>query len=1025
MNENKQENLSQIGSVQQQIKPKNVSSNKSFKFDIGKQIKKFQLFVCLNRCFKKISLNYGFCISKCSLITQFLIFLIFFSFVLYTFIYAFHYFGFERIFKFDYYYVVQNEYLNYLITDLDDIHFELSSNEIKSQFEDIDNLYFFEIYFQELISMGLLDEEPYQKIFPNISPSSENYYESYDNFQMENDINCFYTIPKDKAEQYIDNRGDCLSEIAKLYYFFLPLITYEAVTKKTYINETFLIAYEFDYKTKEVIGNEPLYFSFPVKINELVKSSNFFPTNNFISPQISKKKFDLGEKYNNSFYKDNWFIQQDFDYRLKAGDNEFCSIIFSNLNYNYYGKLNKSNIVSLQSYFHSNISNKDYIINIIYYINQKEFKEEYLEFSSFLLFNDSSEKFEINRYSDNDTFLVSNLNIAELTLLSSINEYFHYGMYDKNYNFFKYGVSFDTLNLEELGEPLRQYKTSDDLKIDLKYFSSLFLYSSLFRKLEYNITKEESKSLNEINFINKEHTIQNICNKINFTSYINYLNEEEINCFDENNLLYYSEKVEVEDIFKFNYNTMPLCICLPLYCLKNLEKDFKYKKNVKNKIYPLVDQIKLPDKCQNNFKNYLNGIDEDFKSHISDFTSYLKYNFFFNNVYIFSYDLKKYIEKEFFIYKSFIFPQIPKIIFLIITLVDNNSIGKLLSELIARLDAIKTYYVIIQLVGILVAFIIANHLVIKKIASISKVIFDFKKVQENYLKKLESNNSDKKINKYVKDNNNSNKKLEKIDYSNNHSITKIEKNIFKDDNIYYYYISNDNGLLDELSEIYRKYYRMTKEKLLKIYHDSKEIKDEKTEKIENELFRILRIFSFYIPKFKLKATMDYNFYLNSKLNLNYLKSMTKGLHSISRTAQTQSVIYELLSTEKVENCGLITNFNFKYITNVNLLNNRYNNSIKKSMFAFLDKKFKNNIEDISYNNNEVLIEGENKKDNIQIIWKEKNKIIEEFENNFENDDYLKKDKINLVFDSFLTNAYYKYIKKITYLNKSSSFEIEE
>ena len=171
--------------------------------------------------------------------------------------------------------------------------------------------------------------------------------------------------------------------------------------------------------------------------------------------------------------------------------------------------------------------------------------------------------------------------------------------------------------------------------------------------------------------------------------------------------------------------------------------------------------------------------------------------------------------------------------------------------------------------------------------------------------------------------------------------------------------------------------------------------------------------------------MDYNFYLNSKLNLNYLKSMTKGLHSISRTAQTQSVIYELLSTEKVENCGLITNFNFKYITNVNLLNNRYNNSIKKSMFAFLDKKFKNNIEDISYNNNEVLIEGENKKDNIQIIWKEKNKIIEEFENNFENDDYLKKDKINLVFDSFLTNAYYKYIKKITYLNKSSSFEIEE
>ena len=56
---------------------------------------------------------------------------------------------------------------------------------------------------------------------------------------------------------------------------------------------------------------------------------------------------------------------------------------------------------------------------------QKEYIEESLEFSSFLLFNDSLDPFETEKYSDNDTFLVSKLNIAELTLFNTIKNYFH------------------------------------------------------------------------------------------------------------------------------------------------------------------------------------------------------------------------------------------------------------------------------------------------------------------------------------------------------------------------------------------------------------------------------------------------------------------------------------------------------------------------------------------------------------------------------------------------------------------------
>ena len=1028
MNENKQENVSQKTNVQQiKFKSKNTTSNKSSKKGIKKQIENFQLFVCLKGCFHKLRISFGLCLSKCSLMIQFLLFLVPFSLIMYFSIYILHYFAFERIFKFDFFYVVENEYLSYLISDIDDIHLEVSSKEIRSQFEDIDNLYFFEIYFQELTSMGLLDEDPSQKIFPNISHNSDNYYKIYDEFQIDNNINSIYTIPKEEAEKYIDNREDCLSEIAKIYYYFLPIITYEAITKKTYINETFLIAYEYDEVTKEIKGDNYsyLYFSYPVKINELEKKNCFYPSDIYMSPQISKTKMEVGEKFNDSFYKDNWFIQQDYNYRVEAGANKICSLIFSNINYNYFGKLNKSNIVSLQSHFNSNITNKTYIINIIYFINQKEFKEELLEFSSFLLFNDSEKPFEIQKYSDNDSFLVADLNVAELNLLSFMNEYFHYGMYDKNYNFFKYGVSFDILDLELLAEPHEYYKSLENFNIDLKYFSSLYLYSSLFRKLEYNVTTENSKELNEIDFSSKENIIQNICEKINFTSYLNYLDEEKINCFDDNNLLYYSEKEAQKDIFKFNYNTMPFCICLPLYCLKNLEKDYKYKDKNKHYKIKIAEKMILPDKCQNNFKNYLNGINENYKEPMKEYSFSTEFDFFFNNINILSVDLKNNIEEEFYIYKSFILPQIPKIIFMIVTLVDNSSMKQLLSALITRIDSIKTYYILIELIGIFVAFIIGIGLVLMKITNISKVIFDFQKIHENFLYKIKSNNQEINISKNEKEDFkiNSDKKLEKINYSNDQSLTKVEKSIFKDDNIYNYYFSNDNSLLDELSEIYRNYYKMTKEKLIKIYHESKAAKDEKVEIIENELFKILRIISFYVFKFKLNASMDYNFYLNTKLNLNFLKSIPKGEKSKGKQIQlTQSVIYELLSTEKIENCGLITNFNFRYITNINC--NKDNNSIKKSMFNFIDLISNNNAENYSYNK-ETLIEGENKNDNIQIIWKEKDRIMEEFENNFENDDYLKKCKINLAFNTFLTNAYYKYIKKILYVNNSSSFEFEE
>ena len=1012
MNENQRESTTIKTTFVLQSKDKNVSTNKSIKNVIKEEIKNFQLFICLKRVFLKISMKWQFYISKCSLLTQFLLFLIPFILILYFTIFFFHYFGFERIYKFDYFYAVEKEYLKYLITDLDDIHFEICSKEIKSQYEDIENLYFFEIYFQEMISMGLLDEDPYQIIFPNISQNSEYLYKSYDEFNANNKINNIYRIPKQEAEKYIDKRKDGLSEIAKLYYLYMPLITYEYFTKKNFINETFLIAYEFNNETKEVIGEDYLYFAYPLKMDEIEAMNFFYPTNKLISPQISKTKIDHGEKFNDSFYKENWFIQQDYNYRRIADKQNFYSIKFSNLNYDYYGNLNKSNIISLQTFFHSKENNKSYIINIIYYVNQRQYKEEYLDFSSFLLFNESSNSFEIEKYSDNNTFLISKSKIVEFMISSSLKEYFHYGMYDKNYNFFKQGVSFDSLDLYNIADPLKYYNTIEEFNIDLKYFTSLYLYSSLFNRLKFNISEEETKELNSINFINYENNIQNICKNINFTSYLHYLEQSDINCFDENNLLYYAGKGDKKDAFNFNYYSMPFCVCLPLYCLKNLKKNTKINHIDK---FNFMEKIILPEKCQNIFIKYYNEKNENNKT--SEFKSILKFNFGLNNINIFSINLKENIENEYYIYKSMAMKLLSKTIIMIVTLVDNSSMKKLLSSLATSIDLIKTYYIMIELVGMFAAFIWGGLLVIRSILKISKVIYDYEKIHNNYLYKLESNKKEIVLNKNNKENNNFNseKKLQKNNFSTNSALTKSDNSLNKVFNLYSIYISNDNPLLNDLGLIYMKYYKIKKEKLVKKNHELKELKKKKTTFEENELFKLLRIISFNIPKYKLNVALDYNFYENSKLNIDYLKSISKFQNNKQIILFTQSAIYELLSTEKIENCGLITNFNFKYITNINLNKKKENSSIKKSMFAFIETVKRNEEEDSNY---DILIEGDEDNNN-KIIWKEKNKILEEFEGGFENDDYLQKDKMSSAFDSFLINCYYKYLNKIIALNSQA------
>ena len=144
MNENQQDNMSEKTTIEEQINDIPLSNNKpsNSKMTEKQNIINCKMFSCLKNHFNNFKAKYNACSSYCLLLTQFLIFVLIFSLLLFFSMFLLHYFGFERIFKFDYFFAVQNEYLDYLISDLDEIDFNLGSYEVKSQFEDIDNIYF-------------------------------------------------------------------------------------------------------------------------------------------------------------------------------------------------------------------------------------------------------------------------------------------------------------------------------------------------------------------------------------------------------------------------------------------------------------------------------------------------------------------------------------------------------------------------------------------------------------------------------------------------------------------------------------------------------------------------------------------------------------------------------------------------------------------------------------------------------------------------------------------------------------------
>ena len=162
---------------------------KNSKYNTSNNINIFCCFKFCSTLFKKIKK----CSINISTSNQFFIIFVPFAMIISGLIMLIHLYLFSNFFKFDFYTVIKDEILKYTITDLDDINLYLNNKKFSLLFEDISNLIFFKLYFNELNSYGLFDND-IEKIFPNISNLSENYYQSIEFY------NTFFAIPKDKSK---------------------------------------------------------------------------------------------------------------------------------------------------------------------------------------------------------------------------------------------------------------------------------------------------------------------------------------------------------------------------------------------------------------------------------------------------------------------------------------------------------------------------------------------------------------------------------------------------------------------------------------------------------------------------------------------------------------------------------------------------------------------------------------------------------------------------------------------------------
>ena len=471
-----------------------------------------------------------------------------------------------------------------------------------------------------------------------------------------------------------------------------------------------------------------------------------------------------------------------------------------------------------------------------------------------------------------------------------------------------------------------------------------------------------------------------------------------VDCWDKRNQIHYNSE-------KFMYVTMdndsntidpiyPYCSCLPLYCLKNYEDLSEDLDNLE-----FADEINLPNKCQNKFMNYESSI---LHSQNTDNNKFLE--LIHTSLDQINYDYIKILFLN--------LNQLPGFFFFVISQIQATGEAYIHSyyKLITKIEIS-----ILVLGALIIASILSIVIIYMNMKKYSLVISNFKKKFEFFVfhseNEDESNpNSTNNLNKFmrVKDD----KKIEgQLINDDNMQILESDSLISKD-----FYNLNDNNFLDDLFLIFSETYNISRKDIENYYssqnHKSKNQMKMEMMKEKNELFELLSKLCLHAPFFQLNLNFDYNMYEYSKIMKKY-NHYIRQLENIDKqkTRLTQNILYELISTECIADYGLISNFNFKYVTNIK--SDSKKNSIKYTMFQNIKNEKKKE------NKSSKNLREEYKKEEMEVkklVLKRKNILIDNFKNNFESDDFLNYNKLDSAFNFFLVNSYHKYFRQIALEN---------
>ena len=983
-------------------KPKNSGVTSNLK-------KILNIFTCFCDLFLSLINKINSCLSNCSILLQFSLFLIPISIIMIIIIYIIHVNFYSSLYVFNFSKAFKEEFLDLYITTIDDLKSELTTIVVKETKLDVENQLFFQAYFKELASVGFIDKD--KNFLQGFTEESAGLYSKLNDIQ---NVAVNFSIQADIAKEAIDGRSvDQLGRFAKIYYYMFPHIWYESYLMNSIINQSFFIAYEYENATttynygEEVITqviyylpNKELFFRFPTNSDGFTINNNFVPNNYLLNPLVeggSPYFLPLFNYYPNV----NWFKAIDYNFRssINTQENLFTNISLAHLNLESDGDINKTFITYSQQYIKHD--NRNYVINIIFFMSQDNLKEGDNDYTFFVVkdnFTGSLPSENITeRYSDNISFVASTSDMTEYALADMDFRFFHLGLFDNNYNFYMNGIFYDTFNLDYFYDYSQFYSSAKDGEYDLKFFASLYLYKSLFQNIKYTKIQKNREEIFLYHFKDGDK-VQQICEKINFDSYRTYLTYSGIDCWDTRNRIYYDESKFLYVTMDNDSNTIdpiyPYCSCLPLYCLKNYEDLDEDLDNLE-----FADEINLPNKCQNKFINYESSNP--------------------NSEYIGNKKILKLIDASLdpinYDYIKIIYlplNQLPGYFFFIISQIQTSGEADIHTyyKLITKIEIM-----ILVLVVLIVTSILSIVIINVNMKKYSLIISNFKKKYEFFVFHSDSEGES-----------NSNNITNLVKYMGIKEDKKIEEQVVNNDNIQNwetdsliskdFFNINDNTLLDDLFLIFSETYNIDRKDIENFYskqsHKSKNQMKLDMMKEKNELFELLSTFCLHAPFFQLNLNFDYNMYEYSEIMKKY-NHYVGQLENIDKeqTRLTQNILYELISTECIVDYGLITNFNFKYVSNIKADSKK--NSIKYTMFENIknkqNKKKENEKEE--FDNDEIPVK--------KLVLKRKNVLIDIFKNRFESDDFLNYNKLDSAFNFFLINSYYKYYRQIALENTIS------